>query len=376
MVKKVLQTEFLYIQEGEKTHLPKRFVKVNNICAILYDQLTEIFTTENYGPLTHTEINHPEIEKVIKELEKENIHILDWLKKNGKKEDITQVLTKHLLMSITSDFLAFIYESLRCAKNGKMTVAYALLRKPLTDELLILEQLLIDRDDFVHRFFVDGRTKGYDPSPANKKVDKQSVIESAVSKLYLNPVLVADYIHEVRYDKACGFGLNGLTNQALHIVTNDFHYRTEEQNLNFVFSIEEDIKNYREHYYTIVPYLLIYAISVIDGVVFDLLKDDENQDIRYVKALRRLTGFFLINKHSKTIDGGTIEGLFKIIGEGMPKDCQSCGHENTIELADFELFFETEVFVCEKCFDNLLATKESVKTIREFFSGFRKDGEG
>ncbi|GAB5566111.1 MAG: hypothetical protein Wins2KO_31740 [Winogradskyella sp.] len=375
MIEKTEQKEFLYIQGNEKTSLSKRYKKVNNICAILYDQLTEIFTLENYESLSLTEVTHPEMDKVMDQLEKDDIHILDWLKEKGAIDDITKVLTKHLLMSITSDFVNFMYESLRNAKNGKMTVAYALLRKPLTDELLILEQLLVDKEDFVNRFFIDGRTKGYDPSPSNKNIDKQSVVNQAVNKLYLNPILMPDYIYEVRYDKACDFGLNGLTNQALHIVTNDFRYKTDEQNLNFVFSTKEDLKTYREHYYTFVPYLLIYAISVIDGIVFDLLRDDDNQNLRYVKALRRLTGFLLIQKHTKILDKKSIDRIFKIIGDGMPKECHICGHQNEIGQADLEIFFETEAFVCQNCFNNYLATKESVDSIKNFFSGFRKDGE-
>ena len=147
--KKKHQKEYLYIDKGEKSNLPKKFRKVNNICAILYDQLTEIFTFENYSPLTETEITDPKMVKEMGSLEEKDIHILDWLKEKGAVDEITLVLTKHLLMSITSDFLAFMFESLNCAKHGKMTVAYALLRKPLTDELLILEQLLIDRKDLV-----------------------------------------------------------------------------------------------------------------------------------------------------------------------------------------------------------------------------------
>lgn len=365
------QKEFLYIEDDEISNLPKRFRKVNNICAILYDQLTEIYVEENYEHLNHTEIVRPEFEKLSNELKNDGVHVLDWLRENGAINELTEVLTKHLVMSITSDFLNFMYESLRSAKNGKMTVAYALLRKPLTDELLILEQLLVDKHDFIQRFYMEGKITGYDPSPRNKNIDKKSIIEEAVKRLYLFPIFVPDYIYEVRYDKSCDYGLSGITNQALHIVTNDLHYKTEEQNLNFVFSTEEDVKRYREHYYSFVPYLLNYAISVIDGIIFDILKDEDNQNLRYVKVLRRLTGFMLINKHTKTIDKKNIDNIFKIIGDGMPKECHICGHLNTVEQADFELFFYTEAFVCQNCFNNYLSTPESVQSIKNFFNGFK-----
>ena len=45
-------------------------------------------------------------------------------------------------MSVLADFVNFTFESLSCAMRGKMAVAFALLRKPFTDELLIFEQIL------------------------------------------------------------------------------------------------------------------------------------------------------------------------------------------------------------------------------------------
>lgn len=368
MSKKKKKKEVLYIKKSEKINLPKRYRKVNNICALIYDQLTEIYKLENYSNLSETEIIRPKHEKFKDEFESGELHALDWLKENEGTSELTEVITKHLVMSITSDFINFIYESLRCAKNGKMTVAYALLRKPLTDELLILEQLLIDNQDFINRFFMDGKIKGYDPSSRN--IDKQVIIEKSVKKLFLNPIFQSDYIYELRYDKSCDFGMNGITNQALHIVTNDFHYRTDEQNLNFVFSNEDDFKRYREHYYTFVPYLLTYAVSVIDGIIFNFLKDSDNQNLRFVKALKRLTGFMLLNKHTGAVNKKELEKIFKIIGEGMPKKCESCGYQNSIDYNDFKLFFETEVFICQKCFSNLLSTPESIQSIKNFFEGF------
>lgn len=71
-----------------------------------------------------------------------------------KNKDLELILTKHIILSITSDFINFVFESLYCAKRGKITVAYALIRKPFTDELLILEQLLYNRSDFIYRFFI------------------------------------------------------------------------------------------------------------------------------------------------------------------------------------------------------------------------------
>ena len=137
----------LYIEKNEDVPLPKKFHTSNNICAIIYDQLTEILTDDYYKPMTTTGFKYDKkTQKLTKEFDRGEIHVLEWLKINELNNEIVIALTKHITMSILSDFVNFMYESLNCAKKGKLAVAYSLLRKPLTDELLILEQLLNDQE--------------------------------------------------------------------------------------------------------------------------------------------------------------------------------------------------------------------------------------
>lgn len=44
------------------------------------------------------------------------------------------------------------YESISCAQRGKVSVAYSLLIKPLRDNLLYLEWLLADKEEFYQNF--------------------------------------------------------------------------------------------------------------------------------------------------------------------------------------------------------------------------------
>lgn len=160
----------LYIEDGDDILLPKKYHKINNICAIIYDQLTEIYNEYSYNELKHTSFKFTANSVLVEELKANKIHALDWLKQNNLNNEITSVLTKHLISAIVHDFLNFMFESLNCAKKGKMTVAYALLRKPITDELLILEQLLVDKTEFIDRFFHIAIPDNYDPS--SKQINK------------------------------------------------------------------------------------------------------------------------------------------------------------------------------------------------------------
>ncbi len=358
----------IYIEDKEKVALPKKYHNVNNLCAIIYDQLTEIFVADNYKGLNWATFKLDKNKQLlVDELQRNEIHVLEWLKANDLTDELTSVLTKHITMSLVSDFVNFIYESLSNAKRGKMTVAYALLRKPLTDELLILEQLLYDPHEFIQRFYHSGEPTDYDPS--KNTIDKRAIIRNALTKAKPNVIFTEDLIYELRYDKSSAAGINGISNHALHIVTSDKHYKTKNQNLNFVFSVEKDIKNYWDHYYYFVPYLLMYSVSIIDNIIFNYLPDKDNQNLRAVKSFRRLVGLVLWTERIKQNTKRANKKMFDAFALLIKLDCKKC--KKTIEFTkpDFELFFEAEVLICPKCFSNLLSTPESVKPIKEFMDG-------
>ncbi|PTX43439.1 Zn finger protein HypA/HybF involved in hydrogenase expression [Christiangramia gaetbulicola] len=358
----------LYIQEGAESKLPENYRRINNICAIMYDQITEVFADQKYDDLKSTKFTYDrENHILVDELEDKKINVLDWFKENNLNEDISNFLIKHLTLSISSDIANFIYESLSCAQRGKMTVAYALLRKPFTDELLILEQLLIDSDNFINRFFHSGDPRNYDPS--SRKIEKENIIENAVRNL--NPKLhfTADFIYKLRYDKSSPNGLNGITNQALHIVTNDKNYKTLNQNLNFVFNKKEDIENYWDHYYYFVPYLLMYTTSIIDSIVFKFVDNEKSENIKNIKALKRFIGILqwmeIVNVRTKEAN----QKIYSAFQESLKIECQNCKEIVELDKPDFDLFFETEMFLCPKCFTNILNGENAVKPIKEFLNG-------
>jgi DNA-directed RNA polymerase subunit RPC12/RpoP len=345
------------IEKGEKVFIPRKYRRIHNLCAIIYDQLTEIYKNDNYKSLQFSAFEFKDGDVDIEKLKEESIHALDWLKNNNRNEEIELVLTKHIVLALVSDFINFIFESMHCAKRGKLTVAYALLRKPLTDELLLLEQILSNRTDFINKLFHSGNPEDYDPS--NKNVDKLKIIKNALTKLDVPFFQDYEFIHELRYDKASDMGINGITNHALHIVTKDRNYRTEEQNLNFIFSQKDDMERYYWQYYFVVPYLLIYAVCIIDKILFSILTDDDNQCLSIVKHFRRYVGFVLFTEYRS---GKRINGVFKTISNGVNLTCPKCKNHLTINRADYILFFETELIVCPNCLINIL-NKENVKVI-------------
>ncbi|MFT6924234.1 MAG: hypothetical protein ACJA1C_003255 [Crocinitomicaceae bacterium] len=360
---------FLSTHSDPEIQIPKKYHNTNDLCAVIYDQLTEIFKEDNYKELFKSSIPLEDATNKLKELEENGVHLLDWLKENDQNSAIETVLTKHITTAVTNDFLNFVFESLYTAKRGKMAVAYSLIRKPFSDLLFILEQVYVDKTDFIERFFHNGEPSEYDPS--NNKLDKLAVIQKAISKMSTPSFFNSQHIYDMRYNKEASYGLKGITNHAVHVVTNDKNYKTKNQNLNFIFSNEEDLDRYFEHYYSTVPFLLIYAVGIIDGIIFEILVDSDNQKLKIVKEFRRLVANIILTEFTSLRTKKSNQELFNAIADKLKIRCEECGEINSIERADCELFLETEILLCCKCTNNILSTDHAIEAIEKIIESLK-----
>ncbi len=268
----------LIINKDDKVHLLKKYHDINNICAYIYDQLAEILAGPYYSEMSKTQIDFSNDEDLKKSILDNKTSILDALSLAKKDKDVETVVIKHITMSILSDMVDFIYESLNNAKKGKMSIAFALLRKPFTDQLLIFEQILNNKSEFLNRFYYNGNPNEYDPSSkALNKEAKEAIIDSAIKKLNYVHIFEAEFIYQIRYDKNYNSGINWISNQALHIVTGDPAYVTENKTFNFTLQTPEFIEKCWEHYYLAVPILLLYTVSIVDEIIFQFISDNKNQ---------------------------------------------------------------------------------------------------
>lgn len=353
----------LEIQEGDKVHLPKNLHETHNTCAIVYDLISEFIINDNYEFLKNTNFKFEEHHIKIDELKNNSITGLEWLKENNLTDQIEIVLTKKILIGVLGDLLNFVFESLHCAKRGKMTVAYSLIRKPISDSLLILEELLTDRKNFIKNFHFDGDINKYDPSRRN--LDKFKIIESAINKLGFKALFDANYIHELRYDKKSPIGLNSMSNQAIHIVTKDKNYQTEKGELNFVFSSKENQEYYYNHYYTLVTYLLIYSSSIIDELTFSLTDNIDHHNIFIIKEFKRLIALLLFgeNQNQSKLPNENSSLVFNEISSNVIIECEHCKTKNIISKPDCILLFKSNLLLCSNCFVDL--KKTSINSVIE-----------
>lgn len=81
------------------------------------------------------------------------VEILRWLEKHNKSSELGELLLKSVYPAILADYCQFVSEALHCSEKGKLTVTYALLRKPLRDNLLYFEWLLADPNNLLNTLY-------------------------------------------------------------------------------------------------------------------------------------------------------------------------------------------------------------------------------
>ncbi|RYU81268.1 LIM domain-containing protein [Hymenobacter persicinus] len=178
----------------------------------------------------------------------------------------------------------------------------------------------------------------------------KAIIEKAVDKAPMNFVFDATHLYQLRYDKGTKDGLNWITNQALHIVTTDKRYTTPDQELNFVYSTTEDYEKYWKFYYAKLPYLLFYAVTVIDEIVFGLLP--EQIDHKRVRAYRRIIVHQVFRGVSGLAEREEKNSFNDLLAELIPDliyTCTSCQAQIEPTVDDLIWFAFNNVFLCPNC---------------------------
>lgn len=235
-----------------------------------------------------------------------------WLAQNDKVAHY-EVIYKHIFVALLSDFCHFVYEGLKCSEKGKLTVSYALFRKPFKDNLLILEWLLADPSDFMDKFYNED-SKIYNPqklSPERKK----EIIEKAIKETKLN-LFDAEFIYDLRYNRSLPFSFSSTWDKANHLITSFEKIKTEKQNINFVFLSDES--QYGKWYgiYSLLPVLLYHSFSIVECLFSTIAQRDVSlKDVAFDQCK---AGFILW--------GNSIgyETKIKISNMSITGDCDEC----------------------------------------------------
>ncbi|WP_430972125.1 hypothetical protein [Sunxiuqinia rutila] len=249
-------------------YLPEEYHLKHDYCEFVVSQIEDLILNERFIELKSNSFEFPP--DIMKEIEKEDIHILDILEKHNYSDVTFHIVKKALLNSLIMETCYFLQESLQCSLKMRMTVCFTLLRKPFL-EILIIFMRILNEDDFITNF---NEKDGFDPirtSPEKKK----ELIEKTNNQLF--DKYPTDDIFDYIFAKDFGDSLFNVTNNSIHLFTNRNPVSaTEKQNLNFIFSQQEEINYQWEYIYDVLPMLLTFIADLTDLLVLKStsLKED------------------------------------------------------------------------------------------------------
>jgi hypothetical protein len=242
--------------------LPKEYKELHDLCFYLHDILVQVVVEGENKKLFHTIYNIKKMSDI--EAIKGNNDILEWLSNNGYEDVFKSIVIKQVLIATISDYCHYVYEALKCSEKSKLAITYTLLRKPLKDSLLLFEWIMTNRNEFMENFKKDSNCYAIDKIDSTKK---KMFIKCSVNQINYSKAFDAGFIYNIRYSKKTDYSLEKLWNLANHLVTTCKDYKTENLNLNFVFSGADSKESQWNFLYSVLPYLLFYTVEVIQVVL-------------------------------------------------------------------------------------------------------------
>lgn len=262
----------------------------------------------------------------------------DWLLQNGYRDLMYDAYYKHTFFSLLTDFCNFTLESINCAAKMKVSIAYALLRKPFKDTLGYFEWLVIDKNEFIDLLLNDNPEKLQIFKPKAK--EHTSIIEQRYG--------IPTYF-DFRYDKSNTYSLEHIWNNASHIITTKYPLsKTQKGNLNFIFSDTENLNELIDYYYSVVPNIMLYALQIICMVFesFAPLKE-------YTLAVNSLNRLLKMSTFSDLVPFSEVLEIFD--KNKLPIICPRCGLN--IKMTDKRLDnFKNTHLICPRCLKKINTT--------------------
>lgn len=326
---------------GPRILLPERHRFAHSLVMYFHDQMVDILAYGDRYRLWETEVRLREETHVsaLQAAQKRG-EALEWLSENGYNEEVGKILLRKVFPALLSDFCVFLFEALKCSERGRLTAAYALLRKPFRENLLFLEMLLTSPQETLHRFMnqpIESMKLGSLLSNRTKVIQ---TITDARASILGKEAFSPEFIWELRYGKQVPYGLDNLWNKALHLVTDKTYHKTEDQNLNFIFSANEEHGDQWDYLYRTLPMLTYYASSVSASLSW--IAFDEPLPYQAERSLRDMIGFILLGRWATPPKEH--EDLLK----GLELKCTACKTRMS-HWSDLEHLFHYQWSQCKGC---------------------------
>lgn len=331
----------------ERGYLPADFVFAHEYCVFLYDTLVDALRDAEAAGVFAVAYAPKSAEEFRKIVSLESEAVWDWFESAGHDEVVDEMVQKRVVPAIIADLCLFIHEALSCSRRCKLTVAYALLRKPLRENLLYLEWILVDSGRFVREFRAGVPERI--AMGALSWEEKRDVVMRAARLAKAASAYPENFIYDLRYAKDKDYGFEVLWNQAVHLVTTRGSIASSPQNINFVFSDESSFRSQWAHLYRTLPVLLYYTTEIVDLVIRKLAGVPSGSwlsatEFRKIVGLRMLASDDALLVPQMTPDEEAEEA-----GEPLLLPCPECETSFVFERSMWRHVVQCGAVVCPSC---------------------------
>ena len=267
-------------------YLPESYRAKHDICWELVGEAEAFLTDRSYLELSAQAIELDE--NLLTRLRDFEGDIFQFLLENGKKDAHDRIVKSQLIRGVILDSCYFLQEALTASLKKRLSVAFALFRRPLVYNMVMMIGLYSD-PDFMEKFI---RGKAH-PEAADNSFDPASMHSEKLKKILSEDRFFAQFfgrdIFDFVFDKSKPDSLINMTNRALHPVTSfNKNNATGAMNINFAFSTQQDIRSQWDYIYSRVLCAIFFYVTLLDIVVFsDIGISEKTQTLLNDRLLRR-----------------------------------------------------------------------------------------
>lgn len=309
------------LKNKKGTFISKEFHIAHELSFLMHDMMAELLVSGEKGNFFVPDIYFEENEYL--ECIKESDDLGKWLKNTKKLEDRAKVLKAIVMPAILSDMLHCIYETLETSRKGKLNISYMLIRKPLQESLYLLEEIILNELDFSENFIKE--VSRLESKNAGGIKGHQDRIEKILKIIDSKFGLSSEYIAQLRYDKSNKDSFDGVCNLAMHLFTNHTAIKTENMNINFIFSQYEQKITQWKYLYSRLPYLLFYTMQIIDHITNTIVSTTQE----YLDDMQRRVSALIIlwwDEIDEQYKNKALENFVKATSMWLNQHCLNNGY--------------------------------------------------
>ena len=313
---------FSSLQNRKGTNLPNKFNFGHELSFLLHDIMTNLYVTAKQTNMFSVNIDIYEDE--YKEFLENSEDIGEWIVNTKEKNKSAKVLKTIVFPAVLSDMLHCFYEALETSRKGKLTISYMLIRKPLQESLYLLEEIVLSELSFSDKLI--NNLNLLESSSAGGLDEHARRIEQIFEIIGSDFGLNSHYISQLRYDKSSEDSFDGICNKSMHLFTNHKSIKTENMNINMIFSGYSQFETQWAYLYSRLPYLLFYTWIIVEYLTNSIIKTSQE----YLDEIRRRVSALIILWWNEIDDFYKNEKLESFVGfqeEWLNNHCLKNGYK-------------------------------------------------